>query len=117
MMDPSNPTAKPLPRITPDNRAFWEACRRHELLVPWCDACDRAHWPPGPVCPFCFGAEPGWRRASGRGQISAWVVVHKDWLPAFREDLPYNGLPVEVVFDDVSETATLARFRPRAPSS
>ena len=68
-------------------------------------------------------------------------MVHKEWLPAFRDDLPYNavqveldegvrltgnvvglpnrdlkvGLPVEVVFDDVSPTATLPRFRPVTP--
>ena len=79
-----------------------------------------------------------WRRASGRGRISSWVVVHQEWLPAFKSELPYNavqveleegvrltgnvvgvpngalkvGLPVEVVFDDVTETATLPRFQP-----
>jgi len=142
MMNPNNPTAKPLPRITPDNKPFWDACRRHELKLPWCDPCDRPHWPPGPVCPFCFGEGVTWRRASGKGRVSSWVVVHKDWLPAFRPDLPYNavqveldegvrltgnvvglrnaelrlGMPVEVVFDDVTETATLPRFRP-APST
>jgi hypothetical protein len=135
------PPAKPLPRITPDNRPFWEACRRHELLLPWCGVCDRPHWPPGPVCPHCFADRVEWRRATGRGKISSWVVVHKEWLPAFRDDLPYNaiqveldegvrltgnviglpnrdlkvGLPVEVVFDDVSPTATLPRFRPVTP--
>jgi uncharacterized OB-fold protein len=139
MMDPSNPTAKPLPRLTPDNRPFWEACRRHELRLPWCDACDQPHWPPGPVCPFCFGDRVTWRLASGRGAISSWVVVHKDWFPAFRDDLPYNavqvdleegvrltgnvvgldgqplsvGMPVRVVFDDVTPEATLPRFTPR----
>lgn len=137
-MDNDHPTAKPLPRITPDNKPFWEACRRHELLLPWCGACDRPHWPPGPVCPQCFEDRVEWRRATGRGAISSWVVVHKEWLPAFRDDLPYNavqveldegvrltgnvvgvqnrdlkvGLRVEVVFDDVSEKATLPRFRP-----
>jgi uncharacterized protein len=142
-MDKDAPTAKPLPRITPDNRTFWEACRRHELLLPWCGACDRPHWPPGPVCPHCFADRVEWRRATGRGKISSWVVVHQEGLPAFRNDLPYNavqveldegvrltgnvvgvqnrdlrvGLPVEVVFDDVSANATLPRFRPSSPAA
>ena len=66
-------------------------------------------------------------------------VVHQDWFPAFRADIPYAvaqvefvegvrliadivdrpadklrvGLPVEVVFDSVTETLTLPRFSPR----
>lgn len=137
MPDDTDRPTKPLPRQTPDNRPFWEACRRHELRLPTCDACDRPHWPPGPVCPYCFADRISFRLASGRGHISSWVVVHKEWLPAFRDDLPYNavqveleegvrltgnmvgapnaalrvGLPVEAVFDDVTAEATLVRFR------
>jgi uncharacterized OB-fold protein len=130
---------KPLPRVTPDNRPFWEGCRVHRLDLPWCRDCGRPHLPPGPVCPFCFSDALEWRTASGRGRISSWVRVHKDWFPAFRADLPYNvvqveleegprltadlvgaanerlavGLPVEVVFDDVTAEMTLPRFRVR----
>jgi uncharacterized OB-fold protein len=130
---------KPLPRLTPDNAPFWNGCRDHRIMLPWCDDCDRAHWPPGPVCPFCFEDALVWRQASGLGVISSWVVVHKGWLPAFEADLPYNavqveleegvrltgnvvgspnaalqvGLPVEVVFDDVTDKVTLPRFRLR----
>jgi len=133
------PKQKPLPRRTPDNRTFWESARQHKLMLPWCLHCDRAHWPPGPVCPYCFSDELTWKQASGRGTVSSWVVVYKAWLPAFADDIPYNavqveleegvrltgnvveapnealrvGLPVEVVFDDVSDEATLTRFRPR----
>ena len=138
MTEPTDRPAKPLPRVTPDNKPFWDACRRHELRLPWCEACDRAHWPPGPVCPYCFEDRVTWRQVPGRGRISSWVVVHKEWMPAFRDDIPYNavqveldegvrltgnvvgaenaslqvGMLVEVVFDDVSEEATLVRFQP-----
>jgi uncharacterized protein len=131
--------AKPLPRITPDNEPFWQACRRHELALPHCRDCARAFLPPAPVCPFCFGDAVEWRRASGRGTISAWTVVHKAWFDAFAAEVPYNvvqveleegprltasvvglpndrlrvGLPVEVTFDDVTPEVTLPRFRPR----
>ena len=66
-------------------------------------------------------------------------MVHQSWFPAFKADIPYAvaqidlaegvrltanivecpadklrvGLPVEVVFDRVTETLTLPRFRPR----
>jgi len=130
---------KPLPRITPDNRPFWEACRQQRLELPHCEACARAYWPPGPLCPHCFGGAVGWRSASGRGEVAAFVVVHQKWFPAFEADIPYNvaeieleegprisaslvdiandeisvGLAVEVVFDPVTDEVTLPRFRPR----
>lgn len=133
-------TNKPVPRSTPDNQPFWEGCRAHRIMLPACQHCDRPHWPPGPVCPFCFSDELSWVQASGRGTVSSWVVVYKAWLPAFEADLPYNavqveleegvrltgnvvgvpndalrvGMAVEAVFDDVTPDVTLPRFRPRA---
>lgn len=133
-------TAKPKPRVTPDNRPFWEGCREHVLKLPWCAAgCGRAFLPPAPVCPWCFGERIEWRAASGRGTVTTFVVVHQAWFPAFADDLPYNaaqvelaegprlttslvgvanedlavGLEVEAVFDDVDGETTLPRFRPR----
>ena len=134
----SDIAAKPLPRISPDNAPFWAGCRRHELVLPFCAACGRPHLPPGPVCPFCFADTLEWRRASGRGVVSSFTVVHQPWFAAFKADLPYNvvqvelaegprltanlveapndvlrvGLPVEVVFDDVSDEITLPKFQP-----
>jgi uncharacterized OB-fold protein len=134
--------AKPLPRLSPDNQEFWAGCRRHELLLPFCDACGKPHLPPGPVCPFCFSDRLDWRRASGRGVVTSWTVVHQPWFPAFKAELPYNiiqvelaegprltanlvgaandvlrvGLPVEIVFDDVAPDMTLPRFKPTSLS-
>ena len=129
---------KPLPRITPDNQPFWDALRERELVLPYCAACGKPHLPPGPVCPFCFTDRLEWRVASGRGTVSTWTVVHKEWFPAFAADIPYNvvqveleegprltarvvglpndrlrvGLPVVIDFDEAREGITLPRFRP-----
>ena len=134
-------TAKPKPRVTPDNRPFWEGCREHVLKLPWCSECGRAFLPPAPVCPRCFGERIEWRAASGRGTVTTFVVVHQPWFPAFADDLPYNaaqveleegprlttslvgiadedivvGLEVEAEFDDLDGETTLPRFRPRGP--
>ena len=135
-------TTKPKPRVTPDNRPFWDGCREHVLKLPWCADCRAAFLPPAPVCPTCFGERLEWRAASGRGTVSTFVVVHQRWFPAFADDLPYNacqveleegprltsslvgianedievGLAVEAVFDDVDEETTLPRFRPLRPA-
>lgn len=129
---------KPLPRITPDNGPFWEGARRHELRLPRCRDCKRFWWPPGPVCPDCLAEHYEWTRVSGRGTISSWVVFHKLYFPSFAVDIPYAvvqvelqegprlisnlvdvknqeiriGMPVEVVFEDVTAEVTIPRFRP-----
>ena len=130
---------KPTPRINPDNARFWESAHEGVLRLPRCGDCTTWHWPPGPVCPACFSERIGWEAAQGRGTVSTWTVVHQDWFPAFKADIPYAvaqielaegvrltadivdcpadklrvGLPVEVVFDSVTETLTMPRFRPR----
>jgi uncharacterized OB-fold protein len=128
---------RPRPRIGPDNEPFWEGCRRHSLMLPTCAECGKAHLPPGPVCPYCLSDRITWRRATGQGRVTSWTIVHKAWFPAFRDDIPYNvvqieldegprltsslvglsgrepeiGQRVEVVFDDVDDILTLHRFR------
>lgn len=129
---------KPLPRVTPDTAPFWQGCRRGELLLAKCKDCARVHLPPGPVCPFCLSDRLGWHKASGKGTVSSWTVVHQAWFPAFKAELPYNvvqvelaegprltanlvdvandaitvGMAVEVVFDAVTPEVTLPRVRP-----
>lgn len=128
---------RPRPRIGPDNEPFWEGCRSHSLMLPTCAECGKPHLPPGPVCPYCFSDRITWQRATGQGRVTSWTIVHKAWFPAFRDDIPYNvvqieldegprltsslvdlsgrkpdiGQRVEVVFDDVDDTLTLHRFR------
>jgi uncharacterized protein len=129
--------SKPLPRITPDSQPFWDACKAHRLMLPYCRDCQAPHLPAGPVCPCCFSDRLEWCEASGGGTISQWTVVHHPWFAAFRDDIPDNvvhialkegprrptsivgaanaalhvGLAVHVTFEDVSDSITLPRFR------
>ena len=129
---------KPLPRITPDNRPFWEAARRHELCLPRCLECRTVWYPLGPVCPECLSERFEWERMSGRGKVSSWVVFHQRYFESFASDIPYNvvqveleegprlmtnlvdcdpasihcDMAVEVVFEDVTDEISLPKFRP-----
>ena len=133
----SEPYRKPLPRVTADNRPFWDATRRRELALQRCRACGRFRYPPAPVCPECLSEQFEWAPVSGRGTVTTFIVMHKVYFPAFAADAPYNvvqveleegprltanlidvpndqirvGMPVEVVFDDVTAEITLPRFR------
>jgi len=135
---PSAGTTIPLPVPTPDNAGFWEACRHHELRLQYCARCGAVRHPPRPTCPQCVSFDFEWRRASGRGIVYTFTIVHGPTLAAFQASAPYNvvviqlvegpffvsnlvgcsadritvGMPVEVVFEDVSDTVTLPKFRP-----
>ena len=129
---------KPLPRIDEESRGFWEALARHELYFQRCRDCGTKRLYPRALCPSCLSSATEWVRASGRGAIYSFTVTHQNQAPGFREELPYVlaiveleegvrlmtnvvgcapetvriGMPVAVVFDDVTPEVTLPKFRP-----
>jgi uncharacterized OB-fold protein len=129
---------KPLPRVDEETRGYWEALARHELYVQRCRDCGTTRFYPRAVCPKCLSSATEWLRASGRGTVYTFTVTHQSQAPGFREELPYVlayvelaegprlmtnivgcapdavriGMPVEVVFEDVTPEITLPKFRP-----
>lgn len=127
---------KPLPIISDDNAAFWQATKEHELRLQRCAACHHFRYPISKVCPECLSEEAEWTRVSGRGTVYACVTFHQVYHPAYAGETPYNvsmiqldegprmisnvvGCPVdqvrvgdavEVRFDDVNDTITIPRF-------
>ena len=135
------PYAKPLPVADRDTQPFWEFCKQHELRAQRCTACGAFRWPPRSFCPKCCSAECEWVRLSGRGSVYSFSVVHHAVVQAFADDVPYVvalvtldgasdqapllsnivdcpwdvvrvGMPVQVVFDDVTPEVTLLKFEP-----
>ena len=133
-----NDYRKPLPPNTNLNRPYWEGLRLGELRMQQCSACDELWYPPGPVWPRCWSRDHAWVPLSGRGQVNSWVVFHQAYLPGYDDDVPFNvaevtldegprlmtnlvgidndhieiGLPVEIVFEPVTDEITLALFTP-----
>ncbi len=129
---------KPLPRITPTNRPYWEAAKQHEFKMQKCQACAAIIWPIAPRCQNCWSTNYAWVQLSGRGSLSSWVVYHQAFHPGYVEELPYHvaevdlaeglrvvttivgaevkdfiyKMPVEVCFDDVTPEISLPKFRP-----
>ena len=130
--------SKPLPAVSELNRPFWDALRNRMLLLPKCNACGLVWYPPSPFCPDCWSKDFTWKRLSGKGQVNSWVVFHQAYFSSLKDDIPYNvaeveldegprlltnlvdvsndkieaGMIVEIVYDDVTENVTLAKFRP-----
>ena len=129
---------KPLPRPNRASEPYWEATKRHLLMVLHCNSCGHKWLPPADRCPRCLTHEPVWVEASGRGKVWSWIIMHQRYFAAFEAELPYNvamveldegprlmtnlvdidpalircDMPVEVVFDDVTPEITLPKFRP-----
>ena len=131
--------AKPLPDIDNEHtKPYWEAARRHALRMQRCPACGYVRFPPGKYCPECLDENDEWVLLSGRGKVWSFGIYHHVFHQAFKQEIPYNvalveldegprlvtnivgvpnesiaiDMPVEVVFDDVTDDVTLVKFRP-----
>lgn len=129
--------AKPLPAMEGLAKEFYEYCRRRELRFQRCGDCGAWRHVPREMCAACGSWRWEWAPSSGRGTVFTWTVVARALHPAFQNDAPYApvviemdegvrllsqvvdcapnelaiGMPVEVVFEDVTAEVTLPKFR------
>jgi uncharacterized OB-fold protein len=129
---------KPLPRVDEESKGYWEACRRHELVLQRCGDCGTLRHYPRALCPSCLSERIEWLRATGSGTVYTFTITHQNQAPGFRDALPYVlayveldegvrlltnivdcapdavriGMPVEVVFEDATPEIALPKFKP-----
>ena len=129
---------KPIPVPSSESNPYWEGLRRHQLLMPRCNACNRYWFPPSTHCPHCTSADFAWTPVSGRGKVFTYVVYHRVYHPGFADEVPYAvalveleegprmisnivgippdelacEMPVHVVYEDVADNVTLPKFTP-----
>ena len=77
------------PIVIDETRGFWEGTAAEELRVQVCGACGHRQLPGGPCCRECLSDDLSWDRASGRGAVFSFTVVHKALHPAFAAQVPY----------------------------
>jgi uncharacterized OB-fold protein len=131
-----NAYTKPVPHPTPISKPFWEAARRHELILQQCSDCGISIYYPRSRCPRCMSNRLEWKPCSGRGTVYSYTVVWRTPTRAFA-DQPYVlaiieleegarmtsnvlaphdqmrvGMPVKVSFDDVTPDISLVKFVP-----
>jgi uncharacterized OB-fold protein len=126
---------RPIPEADEESREFYEGARRHELMLMRCESCGAWRLPSRPRCPDCWSTATEWARASGRGTLYSFGIMHQKF-PGFEDETPYQyavveleegprifsnvvGVPdgelrcdmaLQAVFDDVSDDTTLVRF-------
>lgn len=60
---------------------FWEAARRHELMIQRCSACGTYQHPPEPVCHSCLSFDLGGAEVSGRGTVYSYTTATQAFHP------------------------------------
>lgn len=128
-----------LPSVTQDNRPFWEAAREHRFMLLRCRTCGAWYWPYS-GCRFHanepFLANMEWAEASGRAKVHTFNIHYISFHPAYpapyvyaqveTEEGPlygtnivgcapeevYVGMPVEVVWHDITPEYSLPKFQP-----
>ncbi len=127
---------KPIPTITPEMKPFFDAAKRHELVVQRCSQCGTHRFPPREICSSCLSRQAAWVKVSGEGEIYSYNVMHQVYHPGFADSVPYAvvvvklaegakmisnvvglrpeqihiGMRVRAVFEDVSAEVTLPKF-------
>ena len=130
--------AKPLPTPSHESQPYWDSCRQHALALQKCAGCGAFRFPPGPICPECWGRSFAWQPVSGRGTVYSFCVYRRLYHPGFAADMPYVlavitleegprllsnvigcapeavrcDMPVELVYRDATDAITLPLFRP-----
>ncbi len=135
------PEGLPAPRASRDglDAGFWDAARRHELVVQRCAECKTFQFGPEWICYRCRCDNLKWHKVSGEGRIYSWQRVWHPVHPALKDACPYVivlvelpdadnvrmvgnllgspreeiqiGAPVEAVFEDHKEGHTLIQWR------
>ena len=136
---PFLPAGLPLPQPTVDDAPFWEAARRHELVVKRCTKCGTFRHSPMPCCYNCQSFDHEWAKIKGNGIIFSYINVVHPVHPALKDRVPFNvvlvelpeagdvrmvgnvldtpfeelyvGMPVEVTFEDIDAETTLPQWK------
>jgi uncharacterized protein len=69
------------PAVSPDTAFFWDGTAAGELRIQRCGECGALRHPPGPLCPACGAARPGYVVAAGTGEVYSYVVQHHPPVP------------------------------------
>jgi len=128
-------SVRPVPVPDEASAPFFEGAARGELMLQRCRACGAFMWPVKTRCVECFSGDVEWAPSSGRAELYSWAVVHQKY-PGFEEPyvlatvetsdgVRFNtsivgaepdelviGMPLEVVFERVSDDVVVPKFRP-----
>jgi uncharacterized OB-fold protein len=131
--------ATPQQHARGEERIWFEAAGEGWLALGHCRVCS-AWFLPRVVCPKCWSQDVEVLRASGRGEVHSFTIVHRAALPSFADRVPYVvalietdegvrvlanlvgvapsdaeiGMKVQAVFEDHDDGVVVPEFGPAA---
>jgi uncharacterized protein len=81
------PAKRTLPRLDPDNRAFWTGGAAGELRLLQCQDCQTFIHPPRPLCRHCLSEKVAPVAVAGTGVVHTYTVNYQKWHPEL--EVPY----------------------------
>jgi len=131
---------KPIPVPQGESDYYWEKAKEEELWLRKCNECQEAYFYPRDISPCCFSKDTSWIQASGRAKLFTYGIVHRAPHAGFVDDVPFVtaivqleegpkmatnividdptpeklqiDMPLEVVFDSITDEITLPKFKP-----
>jgi uncharacterized OB-fold protein len=132
----------PVPKPTPETEHFWQGAKNGQLKLQRCTDCSGVYFPPRPFCPSCASRDVEIFDATGKATLYSYVINHRPH-PAF--DGPYSiavveleegprmmtnivnvdqtpealvlDMPLEVVFEALTDDISLPYFQPAGAAS
>jgi uncharacterized protein len=128
-----------LSKVSKESIPYWEGLRKGALLLQRCSKCNSVVYYSRAICPKCGGSSLGWFTSSGVGKIFSYTLVHnRSSSELFKHEPPYAvilvelaegpvimsnlidydqnelrvGQKVEVSFERLGKSITLAKFKP-----
>ena len=131
---------KPIPVPQVESDFYWEKCKEHELWLRYDNDAQQAYFYPRDISPITFSRNTTWIQASGKATLYTYAIVHRAPHPGFVGDVPFVtamveleegpimptnivmddptpeklqiGMPLEVVFEDITDDISLPKFKP-----
>ena len=87
---------KPQPHPTEITQPYWDGTAAGKLMLQRCTQCGTIRHYPQLLCTNCYADGVEWIEASGRGTVHSWTIAHHAFHPAFKGELPYTLLIVDL---------------------
>ena len=69
-------------------KPFWDGAKEGKLMLPRCTTCNKVHFYPRAICPFCHSTNLEWIEASGEGYVHTFAVQHRAF-GGWAEETPF----------------------------
>ena len=129
---------RPVPAPRGEELIFFTEAREQRLSYQQCDDCSTRIAYPHVVCPHCLSDRLTRLQAAGTGTVHSFTTLHRAGVRTMADRVPYTvllvdldegvrvladlderpggaaphiGMPVEVVFEELTEELSIPRFR------